>query len=137
MSAAPADHFSLSWPMPPSVNRIWRSRRGSNGKPSFYLDRRYETWKRVVDNLVMATRPRPRITGHFTVSITLNEGKRRGDADNRAKVILDALQRCAIIENDKLADSVLVRWGYAPEGCRVDLRAVTAGAWRGVERDAA
>ncbi len=109
----------LSLPFPPSVNRIWRSRRGHNGKPTFYLDRRYETWKRVCDNLLMATRPRPRVTGPFTISITLHEAKRRGDADNRVKAVLDWLQRGGVIENDSLADTVSISWGYAPEGCCV------------------
>lgn len=111
----------LAVPYPPSVNRIWRSRRGAGGKPSFFLDRRYQTWKRVFDNIVMAERPRPKVVGHFCASITLDHSKRRSntDADNRAKVILDALQRCGIIENDSLADRVTVQWGVAPEGARV------------------
>ena len=106
---------------PPSVNRIWRARTGAKGKPSFYLDRRYETWKRHFDNTIMAMVPRPKVLGRFDVSITLSDAKRRSnsDADNRVKVLLDALQRCAIIENDSLAESVTVRWGTAPEGCLI------------------
>lgn len=118
------DSVVIDCMMPPSVNRIWRSRRGANGKPSYYLDRRYETWKRTFDTVIMATRPRPKIAGHFHAYITLNELKRRGDADNRAKAVLDALQRCEIIGNDKLADSVTIRWGHAPEGCRIMLTPV-------------
>lgn len=114
---------SISCPIPPSVNRIWRNVRGRT-KP--HLDRRYETWRRVFDNIIMATRPRPKVSGHFIAIITLSDKKRRSnaDADNRAKALMDALQRCEIIENDSLADSVTIRWGYAPEGCMVTLRAV-------------
>lgn len=113
-----ADSVVIDCPMPPSVNRIWR-RRKDRVKP--YLDTRYASWKRVFDNIIMATRPRPRVPGHFIASITLDASKRKGDADNRAKAVLDALQHCEIIENDKLADSVTIRWGYAPEGCRIVL----------------
>lgn len=110
------DSVVIDCPMPPSVNAIWRNRRGRS-KP--YLDERYATWKRVFDSIIMATVPRPKVLGNFIVSITLNAAKRKGDADNRAKAVLDALQRCGIIENDKLADSVTIRWGYAPDGCTV------------------
>jgi Holliday junction resolvase RusA-like endonuclease len=110
----------LALPFPPSLNRIWRSRKDS-GRP--YLDDRYKTWKRVVDNIVMATRPRPRLSGPFLASITLSRAQRNPttDLDNRIKVILDALQRCGIIENDKYAEEITVRWGVAPEGCLVCL----------------
>lgn len=116
----------INLPFPPSVNRIWRSRTGANGKPAYYLDKRYATWKRVCDNTLMATRPRPQVRGHFTASITLSDTKRRGDADNRAKAILDWLQSAGVIENDSLADAVSIGWGYAPEGCCVRLYQVPA-----------
>lgn len=112
---------AIHCPMPPSVNAIWRSGRSKSGKKQFYSSDRYKTWKRVFDNIIMAMVPRPRIEGRFYVSIVLNEKRRRGDADNRVKAVLDALQRCGIIEDDKLADSVSVRWGHAPEGCSIFL----------------
>lgn len=114
--------LSLALPFPPSLNRIWRTRVGHNGKPQVYLDRRYETWKRHCDNLCMATgwHKKP-LHGAFTVIITLDSRHRRGDADNRVKAPLDWLQRAGIIDNDRKADSCTVRWGYAPEGCRIEL----------------
>lgn len=109
---------------PPSVNRIWRYRQGRK-KP--YLDSRYTSWKRVSDNLCLAAGwHKTPISGRFAVHITLSDKRRRGDADNRVKPVLDWLQQAAIIENDSLADSVSVSWGYAPEGCRVELTSVGA-----------
>lgn len=127
-----SENITIHCPLPPSTNRIWRSRRGANGKPSFYLDRRYETWKRVFDNIIMATRPRPKVGGPFIAFITLSRDKLPpgSDPDNRIKALFDALQRAEIIENDKLAESITVRKGYAPEGCTVVLspyRSVTEG----------
>lgn len=115
-----ADAVVIDCPMPPSVNRLWRHRRDRK-KP--YLDARYASWKRVFDSIIMATVPRPKVRGHFAATITLSAAKRKdnSDADNRVKALLDALQKCAIIENDSLADSVTVCWGHAPEGCRVML----------------
>ena len=112
--------------MPPSVNSLWRSGTGFDGKRRYHLSARYETWKRTFDSVVMAMVPRPKVKGNFHITITLNAAKRKGDADNRAKAVLDALQRCAIIENDKLADSVTIRWGHAPEGCQIMLTPVAA-----------
>lgn len=118
------DAFVIDCPMPPSVNSLWRSGSGRGGKRQYFLSERYKTWKRVFDSIVMAMVPRPKVAGHFIASITLNANKRKGDADNRAKAVLDALQRCGIIENDSLADSITVRWGYAPEGCNIVLTPV-------------
>lgn len=122
------DTVSIDLTYPPSLNRIWRATTGANGKPRFYLAKRYETWKRVQDNLCMAEgwHKRP-IKGRFVAVITLDEGKRtaRSDADNRIKVVMDFLQRAGIIENDSLADEVTARWGYAPSGCRVVLSPVS------------
>lgn len=120
--------LSIELPFPPSVNRIWRARTGANGKPSFYLDRRYETWKRVCDNLYMANkRTWKPITGNFRAEIVLDEKRRRGDADNRAKCPMDWLQRVKLITNDSQADDVRIRWGYAPAGCRIEIVPVNGG----------
>lgn len=120
--------IAIALPFPPSVNRIWRSKSYGAGKaPGHYLDPRYATWKRVCDNEVMAMRPRPRVEGRFHVTLILNEKKRANrDADNFAKAPLDFLQRAGVIENDKLADSVSIRWGYAPEGVRIEITASAA-----------
>lgn len=112
----------IALPFPPSVNRIWRTRTKANGKPGFYLDKRYATWKRVADNEYLANKRHWKpVKGPFHITVTLNNQKRRGDADNRLKAVLDWLERVELIENDSLAESVLIRWGYAPEGCRVEL----------------
>lgn len=114
--------ISLALPFPPSVNAIWRSKRGQNGKPSFFLDPKYAAWKRACDGELMAIRPRPKLEGRFHATLILNEQKRANrDADNFGKAPMDFLQRAGVIEDDKLADSVHIRWGYAPEGMRIEL----------------
>lgn len=111
----------LDLPRPPSVNRIWRHRAG-RVKP--YIDHRYATWKRHCDNLCMAHRwHKTPVRGHYVAVITLDDSKRRGDADNRVKPVLDWLKQAGITDDDKLCDDVRVRWGYAPSGCRVEITA--------------
>lgn len=111
---------TIHCPLPPSVNRLWRNRKDRKAP---YLDRRYATWKRVFDSIIMATVPRPKIGGSFIAVITLDRDKLHGnsDIDNRVKALMDALQKTKVIENDKLAESLTVRKGHAPEGCRVTI----------------
>lgn len=119
--------LTIDLPRPPSVNRIWRSRSGANGKPQFFLDKRYATWKRVCDNLCMANGwHKTPVKGRFTAVITIDRKFCRptSDIDNFGKAPMDFLQRAGIIENDKLADSVKTRWGRAPEGCRITISPV-------------
>lgn len=120
--------------MPPSVNSIWRHSR-STGK--VYLADRYKTWKRDADNRYLAhKRDWLPIKGRFSIVITLDARKQgRSDPDNRVKAALDWLQRVELIENDNLCASLLVRWGRAPEGCRIKLRAIEP--FRETERRAA
>lgn len=115
----------LEIPRPPSVNTIWRSRRGHGGKPTYYLNRRYQTWKRACDNLCLANgwHKNP-VKGRFVCTIVIDEMKRRGDCDNRIKATLDWLRRAKITDDDSFCDRVTAEWGYAPEGCRVFLTPV-------------
>jgi Holliday junction resolvase RusA-like endonuclease len=104
-------------PMPPSLNAIWRY-----GKGRAFKSERYRVWLRAADNEFLQHRKKwlP-VAGNFRVHITLNDKRRRGDADNRIKALLDFLQRVGLIENDKLCDGVTAEWGFAPEGARVHL----------------
>lgn len=119
---------NIALPFPPSVNSIWRSRIGKGGKPRFFLDPKYEAWKKASDGAFYAAHPRPKsVAGAFVVSIVLDHGsslRRLGaDVDNRAKAVLDWLQRVKLIEDDKFAEKVTIEWGLAPEGCRVEIEA--------------
>lgn len=119
----------IELPLPPSVNRLWRNRRGRSAP---YTSPRYATWKRAADNAYLANkRAWAPIHGHFRAVVTLNAAKRgNSDADNRLKALFDWLQRVELIENDKLCDTLTVEWGYAPEGCRVALFPAPASARR-------
>lgn len=112
---------TIKLPMPPSVNSIWRTGKNPRtGRPIHYRDKKYVAWIVEADRMLLAQKPLPKITGHFSVIVTLDKSKRRGDADNRLKPVLDQLERAGIIENDKYADKVAVLWGEA-DGCSVQL----------------
>lgn len=117
--------ITLSLPMPPSVNRLWRiayDRHG--GKRRMIKSERYCTWQQSAHGyyLQQGIHRQPKIEGHFRACIVLDETKRgRSDVDNRAKAVMDALQAFGVISNDKYCDGLTVEWGAAPLGCLVTL----------------
>jgi Holliday junction resolvase RusA-like endonuclease len=112
--------ISVNLPMPPSVNRLWRSGRGLVFRSKAYLD-----WIRAADAELMASRqmPKRRIEGPFEAHITLSR-RVRGDVDNRVKGLLDFLQSREIIRNDSDCQRLTVERGEAEAGCRLTLTAV-------------
>jgi Holliday junction resolvase RusA-like endonuclease len=70
------------------------------------------------------------IIGPFSIEIILDD-KKRGvrDLDNYVKSVLDHCQRLGLIENDKLAEEISVRWGRPDGGgCLVQIFPATAEA---------
>ena len=72
--------------------------------------------------------PAKKLMGPFIALIELNgtNKKRRGDADNRIKAVLDYATRIELIEDDRFAEWVVVGWISDPEtapvyGCRLTI----------------
>ena len=84
-------------------------------------------WLKECDATVLINRqyPQEKITGPFTIVISLARGRKNSDGDNRIKALLDWLQSREIIRND--CDCEIGSWEWvptarAPVGCRVYLR---------------
>ena len=106
--------------MPPSTNQIWRADRGRVHRSKVYLD-----WlKDAGMQWLMQRREQPRhISGNFKAILVLDKTQRgTKDADNRIKATLDFCKEHQIIEDDKLLDALLVKWGTAPMGAHVVLK---------------
>ena len=115
---------TLNLPFPPSVNSIWRF-----AGRSAYISKQYAAWKKNADNcFLQQKRGLKPIKGPFDIFITLSEKKRRknADLDNRVKVILDAVQRFGLIENDSKCQTLTASWGAA-EGALVTIFEHTGG----------
>lgn len=87
----------LEWPIPPSVNHIWRR----HGK-STYLSANYKRWLSNV-NLCLLMRQEDPIAGPVTVDLVIHPGKgwrSNRDLDNIFKPVLDALCRSGLILDD-------------------------------------
>lgn len=118
--------ITLSLPMPPSMNKLWRPVY-AGGKSKMVRRERYVTWRNAAHGyyLEQGGHRLPKITGHFRAHIVLNEAKRgNSDADNRTKPVLDLLQHVQLIANDKFCDRLTVEWGSAPAGCTVTITPV-------------
>lgn len=77
--------------LPPSVNKVWTSRRGSGGKPQHYKNPRCKEWERAF-RASFETAPRNRIPAPWSLSFLWLVSDARSDVDNRSKLVLDALE---------------------------------------------
>lgn len=115
--------LTVDLPFPPSVNVLWRQKKGGG----VYLSTEYRRWIRQADLHLMANRSRPNhtIAGPCSAELLLNIEGGMGDSDNRIKAVLDYAQRIRLVDNDKLVMRGTWAWvkpALAPRGCRLILR---------------
>ena len=107
--------FTLDIPRPPSINRF-KAKLG-NKSPCVVA------WRAQADKHLLAAGRYPRIIGEYEIVVTFPRHKfGTFDAENFMKALSDWLQAREVVQNDRLAMSLLVNWGEAPEGCRVRVR---------------
>ena len=95
--------FVLTLPeTPPSVNSLFANVGRRRVKTRAYL-----AWRRAAEWELASQYRGQEIIGRVSVSIQLPM-KTRGDADNRVKATLDALQGAGIIVNDSQCDPVSI-----------------------------
>jgi len=109
--------------VPPSANRLWRI-----GKKRVYKDPRHAKWMREFWYRWLVSKP-PNfqvLRGWLVAEISVCPRRKR-DADNSAKALLDAAQQVGIIANDSQFRKVtqeLVDKDRAPLGCRLRIMPV-------------
>lgn len=107
---APVARVVLTLPTPPSVNALWRTApltlRSTWG--GMICSRRYQQWKTAAGMELVIQRP-GRIEGRYRLEVNVPLSC-KGDLDNYAKAVSDLLQQHGIIENDRLAQRVLIDW---------------------------
>ena len=106
--------ITISLPLPPSANGIWRV-----GRSGVHRSARYRSWQVDAGWELKAQRP-GRVEG--PVEVTINAGRpdnRRRDADNLCKGLLDLLQAHKVIENDSKVVRVTSGWDRSVPGGRV------------------
>ena len=105
-------------PMPPSVNSMFGNNKRAKGRGR-YRTSEYEQWIADATAALWQQRPRP-VLGRCEIWIDLDD-RRRGDADNRAKPILDLLVKHGTLpggDSKKHVKRVSIGWAKV-DGCRV------------------
>jgi crossover junction endodeoxyribonuclease RusA len=106
----------IDLPLPPSVNRLWRSNRGR-----VHRSDPYAAWLREAGWALLQQRPK-RLTGWVRVSIAAGvPDRRRRDLDNLLKALLDLLVQHQVIETDADVAALDARWDDLVPGGRVCL----------------
>jgi crossover junction endodeoxyribonuclease RusA len=98
---------AIDLPRPISTNALWRPRPGGMCKTVAYKDWLTEA------GLVLNTQRPGRIEGAYTMTIRVSKAW-RGDLDNAAKATSDLLQAHQVIENDRLAQRVVIERADVP-----------------------
>ena len=114
----PADVVTLTLPLPPSVNMAWTNVPGKGRVRT----PEYRRWHKLAFEELTAQHP-GKIVGKFCAVINLGRIKRRADADNRLKPILD-LMSGVVTDDDALCERVSIGWSDAvpPERFTIDVR---------------
>ena len=111
----------LDLPTPISVNRLWRVTKAGHVIKS----QAYKQWIKKSDAMLLELgqlKGVKSIVGKFTALIVVKRCNL--DIDNANKGVLDFLQSRNFILNDKFCEEVTARWGDAPTGCRVTVKAL-------------
>ena len=108
--------MEIRLPFPVSVNDMYaNNKKGGRGR---FPSSEYKAWKADASDALYKQRTRP-VLGRCEVRIDLDD-TRKGDADNRAKPVLDALVAHGILGGDskKYVRRVSIGWERLT-GCRV------------------
>jgi crossover junction endodeoxyribonuclease RusA len=91
--------IAIELPLPPSANRYWRKFGGKIVKSQEARDYQAQVgwWAKVAGLNEM-------ITGRVSVSMWVYRAQKRGDLDNRIKVLLDSLEGIAYKNDDQVKE---------------------------------
>lgn len=90
--------MTVTLPYPPSANRYWRSFRGrviKSIEATHYIELVYWTTRDAGLDLLQ---------GDVSLTLRLYRPQKRGDLDNRIKVLLDALQGVAYKDDEQVVE---------------------------------
>ena len=91
--------YKFELPIPPSANRYWRNYRGN-----MVVSSEAKHYKESAGWLAKAAGVREPFKKPVSVAITVYRPERRGDLDNRLKVLLDALNGVAWTDDSQVVE---------------------------------
>jgi crossover junction endodeoxyribonuclease RusA len=103
---APTGPVRLTLPLPPSSNRYWRtvayiSKKTRKPVASTYVSDEATKYKQDVSKLYSGGTP---IVSAIKIEIKVYRARRSGDLDNKIKVLLDAMQGIAYIDDNQITE---------------------------------
>ena len=102
----------LKTPWPPSVNRYWRMARGR-----IYIAKPGIDYREAVRDIVYEQNLERQMTGRLSLRAELHApDNRKRDIDNVLKAMLDAVQKCDLIDDDNQFDELIVQRGIVSPG---------------------
>jgi Holliday junction resolvase RusA-like endonuclease len=109
----PVEAVMLDLPRPISTNSLWRTTKGGG----WYLSPPYKAWKQEVGLIINANRVGC-VFGPYAITVRV-KADWRADLDNCLKSLSDALQEFGVIENDRLAQKIVIERCPSTEGMSV------------------
>lgn len=103
----------LQLPWPPGVNNLFSTVKSPKGLRRIPT-RRYKDWIDAASDWVVS-QGSPCLKGRFCISIECSPPDlRRRDLDGLAKAPLDLLVHCGVVEDDHMADRIMLCWSEKP-----------------------
>lgn len=100
LSPPRSEIYRLTLPVPPSSNRYWR--RGRNGQ--IYVSEEAEAYRTQVARAVRKIVAEP-LGGEIAFVVRWYRGERRGDLNNRIKILEDALRKALYVDDKQIVES--------------------------------
>lgn len=102
----------ITLPWPPAVNNLFATVKSPKGLRRIPT-RDYKAWALKAGVALLEQRPQP-LKGKFHVHVTAyRPDNRRRDLDGLFKAPLDLLVKCGVVEDDSLAQSLMIAWSDA------------------------
>ena len=108
------DSVEIDLPMPPSVNALFANKPGKGRIKT----KAYKAWLEEAGLILNCQRP-GRIAGRYSIHIQVRRLPKMSDLANREKATSDLLVKHGVIEDDSLAERVMIEWSDSILGARV------------------
>lgn len=99
--------IEITLPFPPSVNRLWRAKKGGG----VYRSAEYVNWAKAAAWEIASQVKAKSIQGPYKLTMeAVAPDKRRRDLDNLFKAVSDSLVAAQVVESDHLCREIHARW---------------------------